>query len=305
MRVHFGLDGLLSEWPESVVCVGTFDGVHRGHAEVVSRAVAEAKTHDLPAIVVTFDRHPAAVLHPDRCPPSLGTLDQQLAAFARLGVGITVVLAFDAALAAVSADEFLERILRGHLRAGRIVVGHDFAFGHGRRGTPEWIAERIPTVVVPPFEVDGVRVSSSHIRGLVAEGRVGEAAELLGRPFAIGGVVVSGERLGRSLGFPTINLARTSNLCLPADGVYAGRATMRDCAYGAAVSIGCRPTVGGRHRTIEAHLLDYPGDSAYGEAVWLELVAWLRAEEAFADLDDLTAQMTQDVRAARDVLQTK
>lgn len=295
MLTHFGVDLLVPEWSESVVCVGAFDGVHLGHQALIRAAVGEASSSDRPCVLVTFDRHPAAVLAPDRRPPSIGTLEQNLGAFRRLGVALCVILRFDRALADMSAQEFLDSILFERLRATGVVVGHDFAMGHGRQGDADWLGQRIPTTVVPPFLIEGRRVSSTALRLLVAEGRVEEAERLLGRRFSIPGVVVAGRKLGRELGFPTVNLARAEDQVVPRYGVYAGYAATPKGRFRAAISVGLRPTVDGKVRAIEANLLDYPGDNLYGSAVEIEFHSRLRDEEAFPSLEELKAQMARDV----------
>ncbi|HTQ10765.1 MAG TPA: bifunctional riboflavin kinase/FAD synthetase [Fimbriimonadaceae bacterium] len=299
MQVHFGVELLAAEWTESVVCIGTFDGVHRGHQEVIRTAVTKALQHECPCVLVTFDRHPAHVLAPAKCPKAIASLQSNLAEFKVLGVAVAVVLAFDLSLSQTSADVFFEKILVECLRAKAIVIGHDFAFGHNRAGTPKWLEDRIETRVVPSFEIDGRRVSSSEIRRAVEAGMVEEAGALLGRPFEIPGVVVPGRRLGRSLGFPTANLARSFDQVLPAFGIYAGEMTTPNGAFRAAVSIGTRPAAGGGDRTIEAYLLDYPADPLYGMAVTLRLAKRIREERNFPNLDDLREQIARDVEAIR------
>ena len=302
MIVSFGLGALRAEWPRAVACVGTFDGVHLGHQAVVQEAARQAREAELPLVLATFDRHPAAVLAPERCPKAIAPLEENLREFAKLGVGVTVVLPFDGSTAALPADEFLQSVLREALHADRLVVGHDFAMGRGREGTAEWLAARIPTTVVLPFERDGVRVSSSAIRRAVAEGDMAMAAALLGRPFTLGGVVVGGQRLGRTLGYPTANLARTTDGVLPADGVYAAWFDAPHGRFPAALAIGTRPAAGGGPRSIEAYLMDYDGASLYGAACRVEIVARLRAEWDFPSLDALVAQMGRDVEEARNAL---
>jgi len=304
MQVHLGLGALHAEWPRAVACVGTFDGVHRGHQAVIGAAVAHAMEAELPCVLVTFDRHPSAVLAPTRTPQALAAPQENLARFAALGVSVALVLPFDAALSRMSAEQFLDDILRGAARATEVVVGHDFAMGNGREGTTEWLADRIPTTVVPAFEIEGVRVSSSLIRQAVARGDVARAAELFGRPYALSGVVVGGQRLGRQLGYPTANLARSTDQVLPADGVYAGWFESSRGRYRAAISVGTRPAVGGGDRTVEAYLLDYPGDSLYGLSAHLEFVHRLRSEENFPSLDALKEQMARDVEETRSLLQS-
>jgi riboflavin kinase / FMN adenylyltransferase len=299
MQVHFGLGLLQAEWSESIVCIGTFDGVHVGHQTLISHAVRESRRAEVPSVLVTFDRHPAAVLAPERCPKAISSLYQNLAAFERLGVSASVILEFDRNLSQTSAEDFLQAVVVDKLKAVEMVIGHDFAFGRGRQGTPEWLQGRIKTHGVPPFEIDGRRVSSTDIRTAVAEGRMDYAAERLGRPFEIAGVVISGKKLGRTLGFPTINIARSFDQVTPADGVYAGVCRTVYGVYKAAVNIGMRPAVGGTHRTIEAHLLDYNGEPLYGSAVGLSIHRLLREERKFESLDALRDQMARDVESVR------
>lgn len=299
MQVHFGVELLSAEWPQAVVCMGTFDGVHLGHQQVIRTAVRQAQERESPCILVTFDRHPAHILAPDKCPPPIAALQSNLAAFESLGAAVAVILSFDYRLSQTTATDFFQAILLDRLRASAIVVGHDFAFGHNREGTPEWLRERIETTVVPPFEIEGRRVSSSEIRRAVLAGKVEEAAHLLGHPFEIPGVVVAGQKLGRKLGFPTANLARSFEQVLPAYGIYSGEMITPIGSYRAAVSIGTRPAVQGERMTIEAYLLDYPGDSLYGHAVTLRLTSRVREERDFASLDALKAQIALDVEAIR------
>jgi riboflavin kinase/FMN adenylyltransferase len=299
MQVHFGISALCAEWPAAVACIGTFDGVHLGHRRVISSAVQQALEADLPCVLITFDRHPAAVLHPERVPPAISTLEESLSIYSELGVSVALVLAFDEALCQTSATDFLDVILKGATKATSLVIGHDFALGKDRQGTPEWLSDRIPTTVLPPFELGGIRVSSSAIRAHVLEGKVQEATQLLGRPFAVSGVVVSGQKLGRELGFPTANIVRSSNLAVPANGIYAGRFLGPSGTYSAAISIGYRPAVGGTHRTLEAYLLDYPGGSLYGQACKVEFLQRLREERDFDSLEGLIEQMRVDVEFVR------
>lgn len=305
MQVHLGNGALRGEWSSSVVCIGTFDGVHLGHQAVISRAVAVSRAAELPTMLVTFDRHPASILAPDRKPPSLATLSQNLAQFERLGVSLVLVLPFDHQFSQMSANDFLQQILVDSLRAERVVVGHDFAMGHGREGTAAWLADRIPTEVVEPYIVEGKRVSSTHVREEVLAGEVEAAGRSLGRPYAVGGVVVSGQRLGRQLGFPTANLARSTDQAVPKNGIYAGWMTCEQGRFMAATSVGTRPAVGGVSRTIEAYLLDYPGSSLYGQSVELSFTHRLRDEWNFPSLDALVAQIRTDVADVRQRLSGK
>ncbi|MES1227159.1 MAG: riboflavin biosynthesis protein RibF [Armatimonadota bacterium] len=301
MQLHFGVDLLLPEWSGCVACIGTFDGVHVGHKTLLTTAHEEAAKHELPSVVVTFDRHPAAVLNPARKPASLASLEQNLAEFEKVGVAMALVLPFDERMAATTATEFLENVLKNPLKAAKLVVGHDFAMGHAREGTAAWLAERIPTLIHQPVTVEEHRVSSTAIRKAVATGNVGLAHRMLGRPYSLGGVVVSGQKLGRTLGYPTANIARTNDQALPADGIYAGQLKTKHGLFKAAISIGMRPAVKGKHRTVEAYLIDYPGDSLYGDAVECEFWVRLRDELDFPTLDELENQIAADVSVVSSV----
>lgn len=279
-----------------------FDGVHLGHLEVIRRAVGLAGINQEPCSLVTFDRHPATVVAPERAPLAVSSLDQNLERFESASVDVCVVLPFDANMANVSADEFFRTVLESKLAAKRIVVGHDFAFGHNREGTPEWLAERIETTVVPPFEIAGHRVSSSAIRQAVIAGSINEANLLLGHMFCLRGIVGHGEKLGRQLGYPTVNLNLGIRQVVPAHGIYVGLAKTRLGSFGAAISVGTRPTVGGDSVTVEAHLLDYPGDDIYGSVVDLQFVSRVRDELKFSNLDELTTQIGLDVEVVRTAL---
>ncbi len=294
MQIFYGIEGIKAEWDGAVICAGTFDGVHLGHQEVIARAVAKARAMGLPCVLVTFDRNPAAILAPENLRPSIFSPSVNLARIEGLGVDIAVVLHFDRQLANTSAQEFLFGHLVDKLRAKAVVIGHDFTFGKDRVGTPEWLSERIETEVVPPFLIEGTRVGSSQIRELILHGEVEQAALLLGKPFEIEGVVVSGQKLGRTIGYPTINLARSFWQVTPKDGVYGGGCHLTSGIYKAAISIGIRPTVDNL-RTIEAFLIDYSGPDLYGQAVVLQLTRRLRDPLKFDSLDELKIQIASDV----------
>lgn len=304
MLLHFGVETIQAEWPESVVSIGTFDGVHLGHQDVLSRCVAASRERNCPSIVVTFDRNPSAVVRPERAPMSIASLNDNIRMLSRLNLSLCVILEFGASLSRMSAQEFFDQILIQRLRAKKVVVGYDFAFGNGRQGTTEWLDGRIDTEVVPPYEIDGVRVSSSYLRARIAEGDVTEVTRLRGTPFEIPGVVVKGKQLGRTIGFPTINVARSTNQIIPADGVYAGFCRCSEGEFLAAISIGVRPTVRGTDRTIEAFLLDYPGASLYGQSLSLGITHRLRDEWKFESLEKMVEQIHLDVAQVRLVTQS-
>lgn len=299
MHVHFGLDHLVAEWPEALVCIGTFDGVHLGHREVIRRSVQKARGLGIPCVLVTFDRHPAAILAPEKAPLAIGSIEGNLAEFESLGVDVALVLPFTRSLADTTAEEFYQRVLVQRIGAKSIVIGHDFAFGHDRQGTPEWLQERIETEVVPAFLVEGERVSSRMIRQAVSDGQVEYAAQLLGRPFAISGVVVHGEKIGRQLGYPTANIARSFRQVMPANGIYSGDFIAPFGIYRAAISVGVRPTFNGTTRTVEAFLINYEGEEFYGQSATLTFVKRIRDEQRFESVDLLKEQMARDVEVAR------
>lgn len=299
MQIHFGVELLKPEWEQAVVCIGTFDGVHLGHQRVIGEAVRRAKELEIPLIVVTFDRHPLSVLNPPKAPKAIASLKMNLEQLQALGVGLSIVLPFNAWLSRMSAQEFLDTILIEKLRATSVVVGHDFAMGNGREGDTDWLRQHLETIVVPPFEIEGVRVSSSIIRELVKQGEIAKANEYMGRGFEVQGFVEHGQKLGRTLGFPTANIARSFDQVMPRDGVYASWFFVDGQKFKSALAIGTRPAVGGHGRTIEAFLLDYPGESLYGQHIRLRLEKFLRGEENFSNLDELIGQMGRDVEAVR------
>ena len=288
----------------SVVSVGNFDGVHRGHEALVGRVVAWARQLAATAVVVTFDPHPAAVLAPDRVPPLLTTPAERAARLAHLGVAALCTLPFDAALAALSAAEFLDRVVARGLGARGVVAGWDHRFGRdGAAGGAELAswgeAHGVGVVAEPPVLDGGEPVSSSRIRGALLAGEVGRAARWLGRPLARSGQVLPGERRGRRLGFPTANLAVDRRLVWPAPGVYVVTAALAGGQRLPAVaSLGRRPTFGGTEELLEVHILDWAGD-LYGQMLTVEFLDRLRAQRRFADAEQLAAQIAADVADAR------
>lgn len=295
-----GLCGPAPEWKESVVCIGTFDGVHRGHREVIQSAIREARASGKPCGVVTFNRHPMEVIAPQSAPPALITFGEKLRLLQALGPEFILVLLFDQALRELEPEAFLENILIGRARAGQVVVGDDFAMGRNRRGSAEWLSSHIPTQIVGPCEHEGMRVSSSMIRQAILEGKVELANELLGRRFTLEGFVTTGDQIGRTLGYPTANLARLGGLIQPKEGVYVALAHTPTGTYKCALSIGTRPTVDTSETlAIEAFLLDYPGDSLYGRLIRIELMHYLREQQHFESLPALQEQIARDVEVVQ------
>jgi riboflavin kinase/FMN adenylyltransferase len=279
------------------VAVGTFDGVHLGHRQVIAGSDT----------VLTFDPHPVSVVAPQHTPKLLTTSARKAELIASLGVAEMVVIPFDAEFAKRSADEFVQDVLVGALDAKRVAIGENFRFGHKAQGDPRLLQadERFSTTVHPLLEVDGEIVSSSHIRGLVLAGELADATRLLGDPFQLCSEVTHGDERGRQLGFPTANLVPDEALACPGHGVYACLADGRAIAdRPAAVSIGVRPTFQtGRGELIEAYLLDYDGD-LYGQTLCLEFLTRLRGERRFDTSEALVEQMHLDVSRTRELVDT-
>jgi riboflavin kinase/FMN adenylyltransferase len=284
----------------AAVAIGNFDGVHVGHREILRRTVESARAAAAKAVLVTFEPHPAEVLAPGGRPRLLQTRRQKHAALAETGVDAVLVLAFDLALAAVPASEFVDR-LRGALPLVSVHVGAGFRFGAGRDGDVALLrrlGERHGFAVdeVPPVERRGARVSSSRIREAVAAGDVALARELLGRPYAVEGTVVRGEGRGGRLEFPTANL-EVDNELLPARGVYVTEADVLGASRPSVTNVGVRPTFDGSRVVVESHLLDFTGD-LYGERAEVRLLARLRDERRFASAAELAEQIGRDRAAA-------
>jgi riboflavin kinase/FMN adenylyltransferase len=277
------------------VAIGTFDGVHLGHREVI----AGAET------VVTFDPHPQSVVAPGSQPKLLTTLERKAELIATLGVEELVVIPFDGDFAARSAQDFVEHVLVERVAATSVAVGENFRFGHKAQGDAALLQAdaRFDTRVVPLLEVDGEVVSSSHIRGLVSGGAVQYADELLGAPFAVDGEVQHGDKRGRTLGYPTANLVPRPGYVVPGHGVYACRVQLPDgTVVPAATNVGVRPQfVTGRGELIEAFLIDWEGD-LYGQRIRVEFLRRLRGERRFESVDALVEQMGRDVDEAREIV---
>jgi riboflavin kinase/FMN adenylyltransferase len=276
------------------VAVGTFDGVHLGHREVIAGADT----------VLTFEPHPTVVVQPGAAPRLLTGPRRKAQLIASLGVQELVVIPFDREFAARSAQQFVDEVLIGALGATHVAVGENFRFGHKAQGDADFLAadSRFETRIVELLEVDGEVVSSSHIRGLVLGGAVEYAGRLLGDPFTLLGEVAHGDKRGRELGYPTANIVPDPAYVTPGHGVYAAHARVGDGEpIASAVSIGVRPTfVTGRGELVEAYLLDFDAD-IYGEPLELAFRKRLRGEKRFESVDALIAQMARDVQAAREI----
>jgi riboflavin kinase / FMN adenylyltransferase len=301
-------------WPgeRSVITIGAFDGVHLGHTAVVAQVRRLAAALDARSVVVTFDRHPASVVRPESAPRLLTDLPMRLELLAETGLDATVVLAFDQARADESAHNFVEEVLVNGLATKAVVVGDDFHFGRHREGNVALLRElgREMDFEVEPVSLverpDGVDepVSSTAIRRALAGGEVDVAARLLGHLYEARGRVVTGDKRGRLLGFPTANVEVPNAMCHPADGVYAGWYLRPDGSiHACAINLGRRPTFyeHADHSLLEAHLLDF-NDDLYGEPARVRFQAFLRSERKFEGIDALVAQLKHDVESTRRVL---
>jgi riboflavin kinase / FMN adenylyltransferase len=308
MRVDSGLpdgEGAAATRRPVVLTIGNFDGVHRGHRVLLDALLASARDHDAEAVVLTFEPHPRCVLDPDNCPQQLTTLDEKRDLLAAAGVDRLVVLEFTRTLSRWSAEHFCERLLAS-LAVVRLVVGHDFALGHKRRGDIPFLrafgeGHGFDVVTVDALRERGEVISSSLVRGALLSGELPRANGYLGHPYFIDAWVEHGDKIGRSIGYPTANLAITPGKCLPARGVYSCWVRVRDVWHMAATNVGYRPTFGGDRLTVEAFLLDFD-DDIYRERVRMAFATRLREERLYPDAGALSAQIAIDVEQARRAL---
>lgn len=303
MRIVRGLESYRPEGAASAVALGAFDGIHLGHRAILGTAVAHAQQGSLRAVACTFDRHPMEVLQPDRAPLPITTLDERLELIAETGIDTTVIVPFTHSVAAMEAKAFVQDVLVETLKARAIVVGFNHRFGQGARGDAQLLESLAGPLgfrahIVPALLVDGVAVSSSEIRAALQRGDLPSAARLLGRPYSIGGEVVSGAGRGRTLGFPTANVKTDRPLGLPV-GVYVCRFVIGPRQHRAVVNVGVRPTFGENELAVEAHVIDFAGD-LYGARVRLIFLRRLREERKFPSVEELRRQIALDVTAARE-----
>lgn len=301
-----GLDAVPTGWGRSVVTVGVFDGMHRGHQQLVAAAVERGRERGLPVVLVTFDPHPAELVRPGSHPARLTGLRRRADLAAELGVDAFCVLPFTPELARTEAPAFAHHVLVERLHAAAVVVGRNFRFGHKAAGDVALLTElgeRFGFAVqgLGLTGDDGVTFSSTYIRACIDAGDVAAATAALGRPHRVEGVVVHGARRGRDLGFPTANISSVPFTALPADGVYAGRFAIGERLLPAAISVGTNPTFSGRVKTVEAYVLDVD-ENFYGYQVAVDFVARLRGQEQYADVDALIAQMHRDVDRTRELI---
>ncbi len=312
MHRWYGLDEVPDDWGASVVTIGVFDGVHRGHQRIVARAV-ELAAGNLPVVVVTFDPHPDEVVRPGSHPPFLSTARRRAELLAGLGADAVCMLPFTYEFSQLGPDEFVRMVLVDRLHAAAVVVGEDFRFGHRAAGDVPLLATLgekydFSTEGVPLLADGGVTISSTYIRERLEAGDVATAAQELGRPHRVEGIVYRGHMRGRQLGFPTANLESPPHTAVPGNGIYAGwlvsleGSTAGTGRWPAAISVGPNATFGEAERTVEAYALDRDDLDLYGAHVAIDFVARLRGTERFGSVDDLVAQMHRDVDRARELL---
>jgi riboflavin kinase/FMN adenylyltransferase len=300
--------GQFSPRKEMLLTIGVFDGVHLGHRHLISRLKELAGKQGYSSGVITFSQHPREVLSPKTRLPSLTSLEQRTALLQETDVDIVIPLPFTPQLANLSPQQFIS-LLQGYLKMKGLVVGPDFALGKGRKGDIDTLRRLgqemdFSVTVVPPMKIDGEVVSSTAIREALAKGDIKRAQRLLGRPFRLQGRVVSGDKRGVKLGFPTANLEVAPGQALPAGGVYAGRAYIDGQSYSAMTNIGTRPTFGGGPQLIEVYLIDYNGD-LYGQELAIDIIERLRDEKKFDTPEQLIEQIAEDVKQGKALLKTR
>ncbi|WP_069814872.1 bifunctional riboflavin kinase/FAD synthetase [Streptomyces sp. TP-A0874] len=303
-----GLEEIPEGWGRSVVTIGSYDGVHRGHQLIIGRAVERARELGLPAVVVTFDPHPSEVVRPGSHPPLLASYPRRAELMAELGVDAMLILPFTTEFSQFSPADFVVKVLVDKLRAKAVIEGPNFRFGHRAAGNVELLAElgeshdyqvEVVDLYVRGAAGGGEPFSSTLTRELVAEGDVAGAMEILGRPHRVEGVVVRGAQRGRELGYPTANLETLPHSAIPADGVYAGWLVVDGESMPAAVSVGTNPQFDGVERTVEAYAIDRVGLELYGLHVAVDFLAFLRGQEKFESLQLLLERMAEDVQRCR------
>lgn len=280
------------------VAIGNFDGVHRGHQRMISTLTGRAKAADVPAVVLTFDPHPIELLRPGQVPPRLSTIRRKAELLMHYGVDVVIAYPTDQRLLSLSPDDFFSQIVETELDARGMVEGPNFFFGRDRQGDVEKLRDLCEASgrsldIVEPVLAGDAMVSSSRIRGLLADGDVAAAVELLGHPYRMEGRVVKGAGRGRTLGWPTANLAEIETL-FPADGVYAGLATIDSKAYPAAIHLGSNPTFQENTRKFEVHLIGFQGD-LYERSLAVDMLGRVRGTRTFADGDALREQLEKDI----------
>ncbi|MFB7648000.1 bifunctional riboflavin kinase/FAD synthetase [Streptomyces sp. NPDC056084] len=307
-----GLEDIPQDWGRSVVTIGSYDGVHRGHQLIVGRAVERARELGVPSVVVTFDPHPSEVVRPGSHPPLLAPHHRRAELMAQLGVDAILILPFTSEFSKLSAADFVVKVLVDKLHAKLVVEGPNFRFGHKAAGNVEVLSElgrgydyevEVIDLRVRGEAGGGEPFSSTLTRRLVAEGDIEGAAEILGRPHRVEGVVVRGAQRGRELGYPTANVETLPHTAIPADGVYAGWLTADNERMPAAISVGTNPQFDGTERTVEAYAIDRVGLDLYGLHVAVDFLAYVRGMAKFDSIEDLLEAIGNDVKRSSELIE--
>lgn len=305
MKIVRDLDSLRGEHPYPVVTLGNYDGVHLGHQQIFHQVVETARKHSGTSVIFTFEPHPLQVLSPSTCPPILNTCRRKMDLFSSFGIDLVICAEFTREFAAILPRDFVEDILVKKVGVRELFIGYDYAFGRGKQGTTDFLKEMgaefdFKVTVVPAYTLDGEVVSTTRIRRLVQDGRVNEVAELLGRSYASEGLVVPGDRRGKTLGFPTANLDSRNQL-YPKRGVYAVQVEHRGRLLNGVVNIGTHPTFGEGRVAIEVHIFDFH-EEIYGEFVRVLYRKRIRDELTFSNREALIRQIRSDIKEAQKIL---
>lgn len=301
----YSLNDIVEFGRETAVTFGVFDGIHLGHQAVINTLLKHAAHDNLASVLVGFYPHPLAFLAPERCPPLLTPLPKRVEILQQFGVDEIVMLSFDAQIASMSPEAFVERVLLEKCRAKHVVVGYACQFGKNRAGNAERLVElsngyAFDVSVVPPTEIEGAPVHSTRIREALAQGDLRQSAQLLGRPYSLIGTVVHGDGRGREIGFPTANI-ETQNQVYPPNGVYAIRAKLEERWLDGVLNIGMRPTFNGVNIQVEGHFFNFD-EIIYGKLVEIFLVKKIRSERKFPNIEFLIQQIQRDIAAATEIL---
>lgn len=301
MEIIKEIVNLTKKFPRITVALGTFDGIHRGHQKIISRAVDLAKEIDGTSVVFTFSTHPLAVVAPKRCPLQLVTQEDKAELIKKLGVDVLLTIPFTPEFLQYTAAQFIDLALE-NLSPKYIVIGPNYFFGYKRSGTPELLQQvgeehGFKVEIHPIVYVDDTVVSSTLVRQMIGDGHVDQAAHLLGRPVKVSGIVIHGAKRGRELGYPTVNLEVAPHLILPADGVYAVSLTIENVHYNGIANIGNNPTFKGIDRRLEVHILNFSGD-LYGQSITVSFLKHIRGQITFSSAEELKSQIYHDIKAA-------
>jgi riboflavin kinase/FMN adenylyltransferase len=296
----------VSDIPESVVALGTFDGVHLGHMEILRRCASRGRQENMPSVAFTFHTHPLEIIRPQFAPRLLTDVEDKLALIQAQGIENTVIAQFDSEMARATPEEFVREILVDSLRAKWVVAGFNYTFGWKAKGNAETLKDLgekygFSVEISNPVVVDGTPVSSTRIRSSLAKGDVEEASIMLGRPFSIKGKIIKGESRGKSLGYPTINMDVPHGIALPKRGVYAARVYVKGCMFAAVTNVGVRPTFSGENMSVETYIIGFEGD-LYGETLRVFFAKRLRDEIKFSSGEALSYQISQDVERTKELL---